>query len=302
MHGGRIVEQGPTAGRARRTPSTTTPASCSPPSPAPTTQSRRPHDHHHAHRPGPLGVAPHRAREEARRPRRPARHPAHGSHGAADELVTAVTACSTRRTGQPATDRLASSRSARSRKVWTATVVMQLVDEGLLDLDTPVVEVAARARGSPTPTSPRRVTDPAPAHPHQRHRRRRLHRHRPRRRLPGEVRRRCSATRRRTTRSAPPGPTATPASRCSAGSSRSSPALTWDQAMRERLFTPLGLDQHRARCRRRRMLLRRRRRPRRGGDGRAGAAPVVGPAPLGRPGRPDHRDGRPTCSPSPGCT
>ena len=26
-------------------------------------------------------------------------------------------------------------------KVWTATVVMQLVDEGLLDLDTPVVEV-----------------------------------------------------------------------------------------------------------------------------------------------------------------
>ena len=57
----------------------------------------------------------------------------------------------------------------------------------------------------------------APAHPHQRHRRRRLHRHRPRRRLPREVRRRCSARPRRTTRSAPPGPTATRASRCSAG-------------------------------------------------------------------------------------
>ena len=59
--------------------------------------------------------------------------------------------------------------------------------------------------------------DPAPADPHQRHRRRRLHRHRPRRRLPGEVRRAARRGGARTTRSARRGPTATPASRSSAG-------------------------------------------------------------------------------------
>ena len=125
------------------------------------------------------------------------------------------TACSTPDTGaRRPTDSVFQIGSIT--KVWTATVVMQLVDEGLLDLDTPVVEVLPELRlADPDVTKQRH--DPAPADPHQRHRRRRLHRHRPRRRLPGEVRRRCSPRRRRTTRSARPGPTATPASRCSAG-------------------------------------------------------------------------------------
>ncbi len=56
-----------------------------------------------------------------------------------------------------------------------------------------------------------------PAHAHQRYRRRRVHRHRPRRRLPGEATSGCWPSRRRTTRSARPGRTATPAGRSRAG-------------------------------------------------------------------------------------
>ena len=67
---------------------------------------------------------------------------------------------------------------------------MQLVDEGLLELDTPVARAPARV---PRRRSRRDADghDPAPAHAHERHRRRRLHRHRPRRRLPRAVRRRA---------------------------------------------------------------------------------------------------------------
>ena len=89
-----------------------------------------------------------------------------------------------------------SSRSGRSSKVWTATVIMRLIDEGQLEPRHPRRRDPARPAGSPTPTSTKRRHDPAPAHPHQRHRRRRVHRHRPRRRLPREVRRvarRCRA-------------------------------------------------------------------------------------------------------------
>ena len=54
------------------------------------------------------------------------------------ELVEAATGVLNLRTGQPATP--ASVFQAGSiTKVWTATLVMQLVDEGLVDLDAPVV-------------------------------------------------------------------------------------------------------------------------------------------------------------------
>ena len=72
-------------------------------------------------------------------------------------------------------------------KVWTATLVMQLVDEGLLELDQPVVELLPGFRVA-DPEVTRTVTTAAPAHAHERHRRRRLHRHRARRRLPRAVR------------------------------------------------------------------------------------------------------------------
>ena len=45
-----------------------------------------------------------------------------------------------KRTGQPATTDSVFQIGSIT-KVWTATVVMQLVDEGLIDLDAPVVEV-----------------------------------------------------------------------------------------------------------------------------------------------------------------
>lgn len=49
------------------------------------------------------------------------------------------------RTGQPATpDSLFQIGSIT--KVWTATLVMQLVDEGLLDLDEPVVNTCRTSR------------------------------------------------------------------------------------------------------------------------------------------------------------
>ena len=72
-------------------------------------------------------------------------------------------------------------------KLWTATLVMQLVDEGRLDLDQPVRRylpgVHDRRRGSGG------IDHPAPAaQPHGRLRGRHLHRHGQGRRLPREVR------------------------------------------------------------------------------------------------------------------
>ena len=107
-------------------------------------------------------------------------------------------------------------------KVWTATVAMQLVDEGKLDLDAPVVEVLpelqlADAEVTKTVTMRQLLTHTSG--------------------IDGDV---FTDTGRgddcvekyvglmseqssRTTRAAPPGPTATPASRSPGGSSRSSP-------------------------------------------------------------------------------
>ena len=144
-----------------------------------------------------------------------------GRDGAADELVTAVTGVLHAGTGQPATDDSVWQIGSVS-KVWTATVVMQLVDEGKFTLDTPVVEILPElALGDPEVTKTVTVwhllthtsgidgdvfTDTGGATTAWRSTSLR------------------SATRRRTTRSGPRGPTATPASACSAGSSRSAPA------------------------------------------------------------------------------
>lgn len=62
-----------------------------------------------------------------------------------DEVVEAVHGVLSTRTGQPVTpDALFQIGSIT--KVWTATVAMSLVDEGLLDLDQPVVEVLPELR------------------------------------------------------------------------------------------------------------------------------------------------------------
>jgi len=68
-----------------------------------------------------------------------------GSGGAADELVEAAYGVLNVRSGAPVrTDALFQIGSIT--KVWTATVAMMLVDDGLLDLDTPVAEVLPELR------------------------------------------------------------------------------------------------------------------------------------------------------------
>ncbi|MFC4588413.1 serine hydrolase domain-containing protein [Sphaerisporangium corydalis] len=68
-----------------------------------------------------------------------------GADGADDELVTAATGVLHTGTGQPAgTDSVWQIGSIS--KVWTATVVMRLVDEGRFTLRTPVVEVLPEFR------------------------------------------------------------------------------------------------------------------------------------------------------------
>ncbi|GAA4737757.1 hypothetical protein GCM10023328_18020 [Modestobacter marinus] len=57
-----------------------------------------------------------------------------------DELVEAATGVLNKSTGVEATPDSVFQIGSIT-KVWTATLVMQLVDEGLLDLDTPLVEV-----------------------------------------------------------------------------------------------------------------------------------------------------------------
>jgi CubicO group peptidase (beta-lactamase class C family) len=54
-----------------------------------------------------------------------------------DEVTTAATGVLNRRTGQPATPDSVFQIGSIT-KVWTATLVMQLVDDGLVDLDDPI--------------------------------------------------------------------------------------------------------------------------------------------------------------------
>ncbi|MBO0843746.1 MAG: beta-lactamase family protein, partial [Nocardioides sp.] len=63
-----------------------------------------------------------------------------GRDGADDEVVTLATGVLHAGTGQPATTDSVWQIGSIS-KVWTATVVMQLVDEGKIALDTPVTEI-----------------------------------------------------------------------------------------------------------------------------------------------------------------
>lgn len=63
-----------------------------------------------------------------------------GRDGAEDEVFTTATGVLHAGTGQPATTDSVFQIGSVS-KVWTATVVMQLVDEGKIALDTPVHEV-----------------------------------------------------------------------------------------------------------------------------------------------------------------
>ncbi|WP_245750418.1 serine hydrolase [Nocardioides terrae] len=63
-----------------------------------------------------------------------------GEDGAEDQLFTTATGVLHAGTGQPATPDSVFQIGSVS-KVWTATVVMQLVDEGKFSLDTPVVEI-----------------------------------------------------------------------------------------------------------------------------------------------------------------
>lgn len=63
-----------------------------------------------------------------------------GGDGAEDELFTTATGVLHAGTGQPATTDSVWQIGSIT-KVWTATVVMQLVDEGRFALDTPVVEI-----------------------------------------------------------------------------------------------------------------------------------------------------------------
>jgi CubicO group peptidase (beta-lactamase class C family) len=65
--------------------------------------------------------------------------------GRPDELVEAATGVLNKDTGVPATtDSLFQIGSIS--KVWTTTVVMQLVDEGLIDLDAPITDVLPELR------------------------------------------------------------------------------------------------------------------------------------------------------------
>ncbi|GAA4557406.1 serine hydrolase domain-containing protein [Planotetraspora kaengkrachanensis] len=68
-----------------------------------------------------------------------------GTDGADDELLTAATGVLHAGTGQPATTDSVWQIGSIS-KVWTATVIMQLVDEGALTLQTPVAEVLPEFR------------------------------------------------------------------------------------------------------------------------------------------------------------
>lgn len=69
-----------------------------------------------------------------------------------DDLVEAAHGVLNKRTGQPATtDSLFQIGSIS--KVWTATVVMQLVDEGSIALDTPVIDVLPELRLSDADTA-----------------------------------------------------------------------------------------------------------------------------------------------------
>ncbi|MFD7894542.1 serine hydrolase [Streptomyces sp. NPDC059743] len=68
-----------------------------------------------------------------------------GTDGGTDELVRASYGVLSKRTGVEVTDD-SLFQIGSITKVWTTTVVMQLVDEGLLDLDAPIADVLPELR------------------------------------------------------------------------------------------------------------------------------------------------------------
>ncbi|WP_121257643.1 serine hydrolase [Nocardioides ferulae] len=165
------------------------------------------------------------------------RLPAHGE--GEDELVVATHGVLNQASGAPVTPDSVFQIGSIT-KVWTATVVMQLVDEGLADLDAPVVEVLPELRlADPDVTKQvtlRHLLDHTSG-------------------IDGDV---FTDTGRgddcleryvellaEQTQNHPLGATW---SYCNAGFSLLGRVIerltgqTWDQALRERLFTPLGLE------------------------------------------------------------
>ena len=104
-------------------------------------------------------------------------------------------------------------------KLWTSTLVMQLVDEGKVDLDVAGPHLPARVQDRRRGGG-RADHRPPAAQPHGRLRGRHLHRHRRRRRLRREVPRRARTRCPSCSRPASSSPTTTPATACSAGWSR----------------------------------------------------------------------------------
>ena len=104
-----------------------------------------------------------------------------------DDTALAATGVLNTRTGTPVTvDSVFQIGSIT--KVWTATLVMQLVDEGLVDLDAPLRTYLPDFRILDEDVSAGAHRPPSPE-PHQRDRRGLLPRHRPRRRLRRSLRR-----------------------------------------------------------------------------------------------------------------
>ena len=106
------------------------------------------------------------------------------------------------------------SRSDRSRRSGPRPLVMQLVDEGLVELDAPLRRYIPEFRVGRRECV-RGGDDPPPAHALERHRRRQLRRHGPRRRCAREVRRDVRVAAAGASGSARRCRTATPVSRCS---------------------------------------------------------------------------------------
>jgi CubicO group peptidase (beta-lactamase class C family) len=156
-----------------------------------------------------------------------------------DEVLETAYGVLNKRTGQPATTESVFQIGSIS-KVWTATVVMQLIDEGKLALDTPVVEVVPELQLSDPDVTKRLTIWHLLTHTSG---------------LDGDVftdtgrgedcLEKYAALFVDVAQNHPLGATW---SYCNSGWSLLGRVIekvdgkTWDQAMKDRLFTPLGLD------------------------------------------------------------
>ena len=203
-----------------------------------------------------------------------------------DDVADAAYGVLNNRTGQPATTDSVFQIGSIS-KVWTATVVMQLIDEGLIALDTPVVEVIPELQLSDPDVTKQVTIWHLLTHTSG---------------IDGDVftdtgrgddaLEKYTALLADVAQNHPLGATW---SYCNSGWSLLGRVIevltdqTWDQAMTERLFKPLGLT-HTVTLPEEAILF-----AAAVGhvDDRRSAGPHarLGPAALGRPGRPDQGDG-----------